>query len=267
MARIDRLAPIDHEFGSESLAGWLENPYSDATSTGSPEHFGQWVNPRGYKMYLVTRLDGPNATIAASLVDKAILAEQTLTRNSGVAYFDLVGYPPSNTIYYPVDQTVQNVYNTAVEIGIPAVLNNQAVVGHPIQSGPNSSWVWGWYVPALTNSYPTPITGAIASQATSYTCNSIRDGGTPGDGNWCAYFLLSGFTATWGATGEPYTEGLATGDSLFGHFWRGYNFAESCYLANPYNNWMMVFIGDPLYAPKNLSVASVIRLLPIRPVK
>jgi hypothetical protein len=36
---------------------------------------------------------------------------------------------------------------------------------------------------------------------------------------------------------------------LFGHFWRGYNFAESAYLANPYNNWMMTFIGDPLYSP------------------
>lgn len=69
------------------------------------------------------------------------------------------------------------------------------------------------------------------------------------------YFLRQGFTATWGATGEPYTWGYATGDSFFGHFWRGYNFAESAYLANSFNNWMMTFIGDPLYSPKAFGVA------------
>jgi uncharacterized protein (TIGR03790 family) len=259
---IDSLLSIMNS-GLSPTTGWISNPYRDPTATGSPAHFAQWVNPRGYKMYLVTRLDGPSAAIAGSLVDKAILAEETVTKNSGSGYFDFVGYPSSNRSYYPLDQTMLNAYNTAVNVGIPAVLNNQSITGHTIESGPNSSWVWGWYAPSLTNAYPTPITGAIGSQATSYTCNSIRDGGLPGDSNWCAYFLLNGFTATWGATGEPYTTGIATGDSLFGHFWRGYNFAESSYLANPYNNWMMVFIGDPLYALKPLGASTQ---LPFRPI-
>jgi hypothetical protein len=59
-----------------------------------------------------------------------------------------------------------------------------------------------------------------------------------------------GTYSTWGATGERYTTGHANGDVLFGHFWRGYNFAESAYLANPFLNRMMVFMGDPLYAPR-----------------
>jgi hypothetical protein len=33
-------------------------------------------------------------------------------------------------------------------------------------------------------------------------------------------------------------------------FWSGYNFAESAYLACPVLNHMMVFLGDPLYAPR-----------------
>jgi uncharacterized protein (TIGR03790 family) len=231
-------------------AQWpLPNPYQDLTANGTPVHFANWSNPFGYRMCLVTRLDGPSAVIAAELVDKAMQAENTVTHNSGVAYFDYIGDPPSDAGYYPTDQTMLNAYNTAVELGIPAVLNNQSITGHMIQSAPNSSWVWGWYG-SITSAYSSPIEGAIGSQATSYTCNSIRDGGEPGDSNWCAYFLNQGFAATWGATGEPNAQGVATGDSFFGHFWHGYNFAEAAYLANPYNNWMMTFIGDPLYAPQ-----------------
>lgn len=228
----------------------LTNPYQDPSATGSPTHFANWVNPWGYRMCLVTRLDGPSAIIAAGLADKAIQAESVVNYNTGIAYFDYIGDPQSDAGYYSLDQTMLNAYNTAVDMEIPAVLNNQSLTGHPIESGPNSSWVWGWYVPSLTNTYPSPVPGAVGSQATSYTCNSIRDGGQPGDSNWCVYFLNQGFTGTWGATGEPYTQGIATGDSLFGHFWRGYNFAEASYLANPFNNWMMTFIGDPLYAPQ-----------------
>lgn len=227
----------------------LLNPYQDPSATGSPVHFAEWGNSAGYRMCLVTRLDGPSAVIAASLVDRAIQAEGTVNYNSGMAYFDYIGDLPSAGPYYTLDQTMTNAYHTAIDMGIPAVLNTQDLSGHPIEYGPNASWVWGWYITSITNAYPTPVPGAIAAQATSYTCNSVRDGGNTGDSNWCVYFLKQGFTATWGATGEPSTWGYATGDSFFGHFWRGYNFAESAYLANPYNNWMMTFIGDPLYSP------------------
>lgn len=231
------------------------NPYQDPRATGSPVHFADWTNPGGYRMCLVTRLDGPSAAIAAALVDKAIQAESTVNYSSGMAYFDYIGDPPSDLGYYPLDQTMLNAYHTAVDMGVPAVLNSQNITGHWIQSGPNASWVWGWYRP-IADVYPTPVPGAIASQATSYTCNSVRDGGDPGDTNWCVYFLKRGFTATWGATGEPYTSGIAAGDLFFGHFWRGYNFAEAAYLANPYNNWMMTFIGDPLYSPHAFSIGA-----------
>lgn len=238
------------------------NPYQDLTATGSPAHFADWTNPGGYRMCLVTRLDGPNAVVAAALVDKAIAAESAVNFSSGVAYFDYIGDPPSAGAYYKLDQTMTNAYHTAVDMGIPAVLNTQDSTGHPIKSGPNSSWVWGWYVTSLTDAYPSPVPGAIASQATSYACNSVRDGGDPGDSNWCVYFLKHGFTATWGATGEPYAWGAATGDSFFGHFWRGYNFAEAAYLANPYNNWMMTFIGDPLYSPHAFAIGGSVSTPP-----
>lgn len=230
---------------------WPSNPYYDPVITDSPAHFKNWTNPGGWKMYVVCRLDGPSALIAAGLVDKAIQGEAQVTlQNYGTAYFDYIGFSPSNVDWY-FDNEVLQTYNEALTLGINSSLNNQFLTGDYIDTdqGPNASWVWGWYHPVV-DAYPTPMPGAIGAQLTSYTANYIRNGGIPGqDAYWCPYFLNAGFTATWGATGEPYASGYAEGNSLFGHFWRGYNFGESAYLANPFNNWMMVFIGDPLYAP------------------
>ena len=117
------------------------------------------------------------------------------------------------------------------------------------KQAPNALFIWGWYS-GVHDAY-TVVPGAIAAQLTSYTANSIRSGGIPEQDNaWVPYFLRLGVTASWGPTGEPYQTGFALGDILFGHFWRGYNFAESSYLANPNLNWMMIFIGDPLYSPQ-----------------
>lgn len=76
--------------GATPSVNWppTPNPYRDASPMENPPHFADWTNPQGYRMCLVTRLDGPSALIAAALVDKAIQAEQTLTKTSGTAYFD-----------------------------------------------------------------------------------------------------------------------------------------------------------------------------------
>jgi len=76
------------------------------------------------------------------------------------------------------------------------------------------------------------------------------DLGSGGPGTWVPLWLRAGITATWGATDEPTVQGYAMGDNLLNHLWMGYNFAESSYLASPALNHMMVFIGDPLYAPR-----------------
>ena len=111
----------------------------------------------------------------------------------------------------------------------------------------NAAWAWGWYS-SINDSYSF-VNGAVASQYSSYTASSLRAGGVPNvDGNWCVYFLRQGVTATWGATSEP-AGNYANGDILLGHFWRGYTFGESSYMAVPTLNWFMVFVGDPLYTP------------------
>jgi hypothetical protein len=95
---------------------------------------------------------------------------------------------------------------------------------------------------------------------TSYTATQIR---TPQNadpryhgysavrwgGNWVPRMLEEGVTATWGAVAEPQATFYAPGGNLLDHFWAGYNFGESFYIAQNAVRWVMVAIGDPLYAP------------------
>jgi len=60
---------------------------------------------------------------------------------------------------------------------------------------------------------------------------------------------VAGITATWGAVSEPFAQHYARGDNLLSHLWRGYTFGEAAYISAPVLNWMMVFVGDPLYRP------------------
>ena len=220
---------------------YLTNPYALSNSAYSREHFRSWTNPYGWPMYLVTRLDGPSAVIAAGLVDKALQAEASLSFSSGTGYFDWRHQDSDTT-----DQTMKRAYDLAVQRGFPATLNDQSVTGALIQNAPNTLWAWGWYSGPTTCSCYSFVNGAVGAQLTSYTANRIR---VSAPGAWVPLWLSAGITATWGATTEPYTSGYANGDNLLNHFWMGYNFAESAYLAAPVLNWAMVFIGDPLYWP------------------
>jgi len=127
----------------------------------------------------------------------------------------------------------------------------------PLQ-GQNALWVWGWYGPAYDAYRFVP--GAIGAQLTSYTAGIIRKpvnadpavhsfGDRRWGGNWVPRMLEEGVTGTWGAVEEPYAQFYTSGADFFDHFWSGYNFGESFYLAENVLRWTMVAVGDPLYAP------------------
>lgn len=222
----------------------LANPYR-ASVQERRAHFRDWQNPAGWKMYLVTRLDGPTPQIALALVDKAMRAEANLKRSDGVAYFDYRHVACCDT-YYKADQTVLKANELSRALGFRSVLNDQTETKSMIKDAPNTLWAWGWYSGPTTNDVYRFVDGAVGAQLTSYTADGIR---SPRPGAWVELWLRQGITATWGATAEPTLGGYAEGDNFFSHFWTGYNFAESAYLASPFLNHTMVFVGDPLYAP------------------
>jgi len=231
-----------------SYVGSLNNPYYTNSATGAIPHFRDFKNPLGWKMYLVTRLDGPGLSAAMSLVDRAVTAEPLVKPTDGVGYFDYRGLNCPSDPYCLGDNSILNAYKLSNAFGTPSILNNNHNSSSAmIHSAPSALWVWGWYSGVNTWEGYQFVPGAMGAMFTSYTANFIRRDGT---GSWTPIFIRDGITATWGATSEPGLYGYTLGDVLLNHFWTGYNFAESAYMATPFLNGTMVFLGDPLYAPK-----------------
>ncbi len=441
--------------GHEDLKPPMRNPYYAPTGS-RPPHFAEWSDgtaaANGFKMFVVTRLDGPTPAIARGLVDKAIEGEKTVTRKTGVAYFDYQGFRSKNEWQWAVDDEVRDGAERARAMGIETVLHTQAKTachaqiapatqylwdeptntmlfsargstgglsfplpgvreadftarlesritgmqntltltlaaaggrsyvrlvypfvpfveynasdqavlekvvdgavaaravlkmannakvvnaigdlklsvragritvwragtelmalddagGKPIEfasagftaqcwqaairllrvedasgkvlwndeftgdssaryhwnitpaGGLNAMWVWGWYSTA-PDAYRF-LPGAVGAQLTSYTAANIRLPLKPDPkrasfnddrwgGNWVPRMLEEGVTATWGAVDEPYANFYARGPNVFDHMWAGYNFGDSFYIAENALRWVMVAVGDPLYAP------------------
>jgi uncharacterized protein (TIGR03790 family) len=220
------------------------NPVYDPDPQSTPEH---WSNAGVSRpLYAVVRLDGPSALIAAGLVDKAKAGEAGIVKTSGVGYYDFRNLNEDSGGYYKVDRSVLGGYNLCVAAAMNCSFNDQEQTSAMIGSAPDTLWAWGWYSGPSVNDVYTFLPGAVGAQMTSYTANAIR---SPLAGAWVPLWLSKGITATWGATGEPFTTGYAFGDNLLNHLWNGYSFGESAYISNPRLGWMMVFVGDPLYMP------------------
>jgi uncharacterized protein (TIGR03790 family) len=115
--------------GHEDQKPPLRNPYSAPTGS-RPPHFAEWSDgvaaANNFKMFVVTRLDGPSAAIAKGLVDKAILAESSLTTKSGIAYFDSQGTRHPDEWQYAIDMEVKAASELSRKMGFETVLNVQA---------------------------------------------------------------------------------------------------------------------------------------------
>src|SRR5207248_10451384 len=85
MNRNPYFAPGPHA----ASGGWLPSPNTTLWTPiiPRPQHFQEFADQREsaslWKMFAVSRLDGPTALLAAGLVDKAVAAEVTLHRSSG----------------------------------------------------------------------------------------------------------------------------------------------------------------------------------------
>lgn len=79
---------------SSTFSSRIANLYG-APQGSRPAKFTAWPDQRDaigiWKMFLVSRLDGPGAMIARGLVGKAIRAESELTLTGGKGYFDYQG--------------------------------------------------------------------------------------------------------------------------------------------------------------------------------
>jgi uncharacterized protein (TIGR03790 family) len=151
----------------------LPNPY--AQSVGSrPPRFDAWSSQREaaglWKMFIVSRLDGPSAMIAKGLVDKALAAESTLARDGGVAYFDYQGDRGPSEWQHAVDEEIRLASTLSAGQGFKTVLNVQKdkpcrAMIHPAGA---------FFYDKNTRAVHVSAIGSFA--ATSFTFRPITDG-------------------------------------------------------------------------------------------
>jgi uncharacterized protein (TIGR03790 family) len=196
------------------------------------------------KTLMVSRLDGPTAEIASSLVDKAIAGEKGL---KGIAYFDARGitdaHSPGSFGYY--DKSIRNAAELVRVSGIKTVLDNDEQL-FTVGQCPQTILYCGWY--SLKKYIPSFEfeDGAVGYHIASWEAIDIHDANST---QWVPAMLKAGITATFGAVAEPYLHSFPEPDKFFSELLIGSCLAEAYYKTKPFNSWQLILIGDPLYKP------------------
>ena len=116
-------------YATPATAIRIRNPYFGAVGS-RPPHFAEWADQRqaagGGKMFLVSRLDGPSASIARGLVDQAVTAEAALDTKSGIGYFDYQGSRATSDPMSPFDIDMQQAGTLSQKHGFRTVMHAQA---------------------------------------------------------------------------------------------------------------------------------------------
>jgi uncharacterized protein (TIGR03790 family) len=206
-----------------------------------------WFHPTN-GILMVTRLDGPSASIARGLVDKAMEAETNGL--CGRAYFDLRSVE-TNSPYRMGDEWILGAGKVCQYFGGYDVIMDTNAATFPADFPMSQiAFYCGWYDENPTGPFAQPkvefMPGAFAYHLHSYSASLLRSATE----RWVGPLLAKGATATMGAVDEPYISG--TPDvSVFCARWIafGFTFGEAAYASQQTLSWQTTVIGDPLYRP------------------
>ncbi len=196
----------------------------------------------------VSRLDGPSYDDARALVDHALAAEHTGLL--GRAYVDIGGIHPDGDRW--LESTAKQLTELGFDLDVdrdPATLPATARFDVP-------ALYFGWYANDLNGPFALPgfrfPAGAIAVHIHSFSARTLRSATEA----WCGPLVARGVTATVGNVFEPYLE-LTHDPSLLLHaLAEGMTFGEAATYAIPALSWQGVAIGDPLYRPFAVPLAT-----------
>jgi tetratricopeptide (TPR) repeat protein len=196
---------------------------------------------------IVSRLDGPTAQIARSLVDKAIQAETTGLW--GRAYFDARGLEKTNN-YYLGDQWILGAAELCREIGYETIVDNRPDTFSADFPMSQIAIYCGWYDGSVSGPFAQSkvefMPGAFAYHLHSSSAASIRIA----DQFWIGPLLAKGATCTMGAVNEPYLTVTPNVAIFIARLMaNGFTFGEAAIVAQPALSWQTTIVGDPLYRP------------------
>lgn len=204
-----------------------------------------WLDPTN-GLLLVTRLDGPSAAIAGSLVDKALAAEANGLW--GRAYFDLRGLATGDL--KRGDDWLREAAEVTRNVGIEEVVDDKPETFPAAFPMSQIALYAGWYDGNVSGPFTQPkvefMPGAFAYHLHSFSAHTLRSTTQ----NWCGPLLADGATATMGCIDEPYLDGTPN-MGLFFAYWLGerFTFGEAAYACQRLISWQTTVIGDPLYRP------------------
>jgi uncharacterized protein (TIGR03790 family) len=221
------------------VTGPLENAFYSVTNS-------QLIDPTN-GILIAARLDGPTATIARGLVDKAIEAE-----NNGLwgrAYFDLRGL--TNGSYKIGDDAIRAASEVCRRLGYETIIDYSSgtfPVNFPMSQ---IGFYAGWYDADVSGPFTRPtvefMPGAFAYHLHSFSGVTLHGNSTR---QWVGPLLAKGATATMGCVSEPYLVGTPDMAIFFHRFTYGaFSFGEAAYASQRFLSWQITVVGDPLYRP------------------
>lgn len=222
------------------LAGPLPNACYTGTNAG-------WINPTN-GILITARLDGPSASIARGLVDKAMEAESNGL--CGRAYFDLRNLPTNSPLRMGDDWIMTAAKICHYFAGYESTVDNNPSL-FPADFPMSQIAIYcGWYGEHASGPFAQKnvefMPGAFAYHLHSFSAAVVRSTSE----RWVGPFLAKGAAATMGCVYEPYLGG--TPDvGVFCARWvlLGFTFGEAAYASQPVLSWQTTVIGDPLYCP------------------
>ncbi len=219
------------------IASALNNPYFKKKEDFAT--FGEKA------MYLVARIDGPDADVAMRLATEAAEIEKE-GGPWGRTVLDLYGKGGG---YQMGDDWIARIFNQSWDAGIPAQIDRHPATIPDFYPLTDCAFYFGWYEFHRNGFLLDPKfrfrPGAIAVHLHSFSAESLRTT----EKFWAGPILARGATATLGNVWEPYLGLTHHFDQFHAALLEGYTLAEAAGTSMPVTSWMNVVIGDPLYRP------------------
>jgi uncharacterized protein (TIGR03790 family) len=195
---------------------------------------------------LVSRLDGPSATIARGLVDKALEAETNGL--CGRAYFDLRNI--SEPGMKQGDDWIRGAAEICRRLGFESIVDTNGGTFPADFPMSQIAIYMGWYAEHACGPFAQPtvefMPGAFAYHLHSFSASTIRSTTL----RWVGPFLAKGATATMGCVEEPYLAGTPDMTVFAARFlYQGFSFGEAACACQSVLSWQTTVVGDPLYRP------------------
>jgi len=196
-----------------------------------------------YGNYLVTRLTGITVEDAKRLIDNSDNAELSgdiLLNGYSSGYGDLLD--------------CQGAYDRLISKGISADLNNAEFLKN--QDNLSGYWSWGSNAcggaDSCSNSTDWNLSfnpGAIGETGVSTSGRTFThewdNTGPYGAQSLIGDLITMNITGIKGYVYEPLSSAVALPEIVFDRYTRGYNLADSYYMASSEKDWMDVIVGDP----------------------